>query len=228
MELIKKYKVYVLVGVLICAVMGIAVSLKINSNYIKKLEVNNHISNVLLDSLKIYKDKLGNVIAEKEAFSVKFSTLEKQYDRMDKNNKELIDKISSLEKKRKVIEATNVHQSVVIDSLINNKPIIDKIKGTLEFPFNTKSLKYNFLVNTKLETLTINKLEMPNELFITHSFEKDKILVRVQNSNEYFKVNDINSYIIPLDKQKSHFKTYLKVGGIGIGVGIIGTLYLLK
>lgn len=199
------------------------------NNKISKLQTENNISNVLLDSMGVYKNKLGQLTSEKQAFNVKLKDLQKAYNRLGKNSKELVDKINVLEKKNKLIEATNIHQSVVIDSLYNNKPIVDKIKGTLTFIDSTKYLQYNFLVNTKQESLLIQNLCLPNELYISHSFTKEGISVKVTNSNDkYFKTNDINSYIIPLDKNKFKLKPYIMVGGVGISIGIIGALILIK
>lgn len=225
-NLIKKYWAYVILLVIITILI---ISGWIDKNKIKKLQTENNISNVLLDSMDVYKNKLGTLTAEKQAFNVKLKDLEKAYDRLDKNSKELINKIDVLEKKNKLIEATNIHQSVVIDSLYNNKPIVDKVKGTLTFSDNTKYLQYNFLVNTKQESLLIQNLYLPNELYISHSFTKEGISVKVTNSNDkYFKTNDINSYIIPLDKAKFKLKPYLIVGGVGITIGAVGALFLIK
>lgn len=224
--LLKKYWGYIILLIIITILV---ISGWIDKGKIKKLQTENNISNVLLDSMDIYKNKLGTLTAEKQAFNVKLSDIQKSYDRLDEHNKELVNKINTLEKKNKLITATNIHQEAVIDSLYNDKPIVDKVKGTLEFKDDTKYLQYNFLVNTKQESLLIQKLRMPNELFISHSFTKEGVSVKVTNSNdEYFKTNDINSYVIPLDKNKFKLKPYLVVGGIGVGIGAIGTFLLIK
>lgn len=223
---LSKYWAYI---ILLIIIIILIISGWSKNNKISKLETENNIISVLNDSIKTYKNKLGEYTHEKQAFNVKYSSLEKAYNKLDANSKQLVDKINTLEKKNKLIEATNIHQEVVIDSLTNNKPIVDKVKGTLNFVYDTPTLQYDFLVNTKLESLLIQKLKIPNELYISHKFSKDnKILVSVSNSNDYFKVNDIDSYIIPLDKNKFKLKPYLVVGGIGIGVGIAGAIFLIK
>ena len=57
-------------------------------------------------------------------------------------------------------------------------------------------------------------------------FEKDKIIVSVSNSNDlYYRVNDINSYIIPIEAKKKK-SNWLMSGLIGFGGGIL--IMLLK
>jgi hypothetical protein len=211
-------------------------SLGIKNRKINELTSQNNIQAVLLDTMVERTNKLGTVTAEKEAFHVELSSLQKKYNTLNAGSKELLDKINILEKKKALIQATNIHQQAIIDSLINNKPIIDIPKGTVTYRdslYNKdKSIKlrYDFLIRMLDYQLTIRKLEMPNTLYISHKYSSDKtrVLVNVVNSNEYFKTLDIDSYIIPLEPNKSHFKTYLILGGVGIGVGIITALVFLK
>lgn len=226
---ILKYGKGIIGIILLVIIISLVIDGQIKKVKINKLQTENNIISVLQDSTITYKNKLGTITSEKQAFNVKLRDLEKQYDRLDKNSKELVNKIDALEKKNKLITATNIHQEVTIDSLFNNKPIVDKVKGALNFLYNTPNLQYDFLINTKQESLLIQKLKLPNELYISHSYTKEGISVKVTNSNdEYFKTNDINSYVIPLDKSKFKIKPYLVVGGIGIGIGVIGTALLIK
>lgn len=226
-NILKKYKGYVLLGIII---IFLIIKIQFKTNKINKLEEQNNISLTLLDSVKVYKNKLNILTYEIKTFNVKYSSLEKEYDRLDKGAKNLVDKIKLLEKEKELIDATVVEQQVVIDSLYNNKPIVDKIKGTLNFIDSTQYLKYNFLVNTKKESLLIQNLTIPNQLYISHSFNKDGVSVKVVNSNDkYFKINDINSYIIPLEKHKKPpFKRYIIIGGLGVVIGGTATLLLLN
>ena len=215
--------------ILLVIIISLVISNQVKISKISKLESENNISRVLLDSLTVYKNKLGTITKEKQVYNVKYSQLQKAYNRLDENSKQLVNKINILEKKNKLIEATNIHQEAVIKDLLNTKPIVDDVKGTLTFIDSTKFLQYNFLVNPKEQSLLIQNLKLPNELYISHSFTKEGISVKVTNSNDaYFKTNDINSYIIPLNKQKFKLKPYLVVGGIGITAGIVGTIFLLK
>ena len=235
LEVLKKYS-WTLLIILFVICLWMWVILGIKDRKINELASQNNIQAVLLDTMVERTNKLGTITTEKEAFQVQLSFLEKKYNTLNARSKELLDKINTLEKKKELIQATNIHQRAVIDSLINNKPIIDIPKGTVTYRdslYNkdkSVKLRYEFLVRMLDYQLTIRKIEMPNTLYISHKYSSDKtrVLVNVVNSNEYFKTLDIDSYIIPLEPNNSHFKTYLIVGGVGVGVGIITALVFLK
>jgi hypothetical protein len=223
-QIVKKYWGYIL---LVIIIIFLVIKIQFKNSKIEHLETQNNISLTLLDSLKIYKNKLNTLTYEKQSFNVKFNALEKEYDRLDKNSKHLVDKIRILEKEKSLISASNIHQSVIIDSLINNWPVIDEINHTLTFHDSTTFLQYNMLVYLQPPSLNIKKLSLPNELYISHKFTENGVSVKVVNSNDkYFKVNDITSYIIPLEgNKKVPVKRYFMIGGIGVFIG--GTTALL-
>lgn len=226
MKIIKKYWGYL---ILIVIVIFLGISGQLKTNKINDLKVENNILSVLQDSLHIYKNKLNQLTYEKQAFNVTLKKLQNSYERLDGNNKELVNTINKLEKKNKIITATIIRQEAIIDSLLNTTPIVDKEKGTLLFKDSTKYLQYNFLINTKQESLLIQRLRIPNNLYISHKFTKEGINVSVTNSNDkYYKVNDINSYVIPLDKKKNNFKKNFTIGAISFvgGVGVASFILL--
>ena len=221
---------------LVILIVFLVVSVKIKNNKINNLISENNIANTLLDTVTTYKNKLNELTYEKQAFNVKFSDLKNSYDKLDQSNKDFIDRIRILENEnKKLIAATSISQIVEVDPIIDTTAIIDTVNNTLQFKdvvLNVDKdtlLKYDFLINTLSPKLTIQELSMPNILYISHKFNSDNtgVLVDVTNSNDYFKVNDINSYVIPIDK-KSHIKTYIKVGGISFAIGITGALILLN
>lgn len=65
--------------------------------------------------------------------------------------------------------------------------------------------------------MLIKNISIPNTLYVSHTFQEDKIIVSVNNSNDkYYKVNDINSYIIPIEqRRKSDWLTSGLVGFAG-------------
>lgn len=223
----KKYWQYIII-MLVIVIASISVSIK--NAKIAKLEAQNNISLTLLDSVRYYKNKLGEVTAQHQAFNVKFSLLKGEYDRLDVNSKLLVKKIQLLEKEKLLISATNIHQTATIDSLVNNKPIVNNTLKTLQFRDSTKNLRYDILVELLIPRLTIKHLFIPNELYLSYKYspDRDKILIDVSNGNELFKTNDVVGYIIPLEPKRSYLSNYLTIGGIGIGVGIIMSVLLLK
>ena len=220
----KKYwYIFVIIGL----ILGFGVYHYIKSNQISKLRAENNVLSAVNDTLRVYKNKLGTLTYEKQVISVKFTDLKRMYDLLDKNNKELFNKMSSLEKTNRIISATNIKQEAVIDSLLNVKPI-EISPNLFQFSDSTKYLQYKMFFNTsvlKSPTLLIDKLSIPNSLYVSHKFEKDKIIVSVSNSNDkYYRVNDINSYIIPIEKKKKN--DWLMSGLIGFGGGVL--IMLLK
>ena len=214
--MIKKYW-SILVILILC--IGFGVYYYTTNNKLIDLKAKANILSVLNDSIKVYKNKIGTLSYEREAFNVELKTLKKNYNILDKKSKELVNTISSLEKEKNLISATIIDQEAKIDSLINNNPtkISDKI---YQFKDSTKYLSYNMFLNiSQSPSLLIKSLSIPNNLYISHKFYEDKILVTVTNSNEkYYKVNDINSYIIPINKQKKNNSLLYGIGGFIGGV----------
>lgn len=201
---------------------------KISENKISHLSKQNNIYSVQADSLKIYKNKLDEVTYEKQSLILTNKDIKNNYDLLDKNNKELVNKIKVLEKEEKVVSATNIDQTSKLDSIVDNHPAnIDTVNSLINFVKDEKFLKYNITVNTKTPSLLIQSLEQPNKLFLTYAFNDKGVSVKVTNSNPAYSVNNISSYIIPIEKPHK-FKTAVRWGTIGIGVGIVGTLFLLK
>jgi len=235
LAILKKYSWFLFIGTF-TLLIWLWIANKKKTNEIAELNAKNNIQAVLLDTMTVRSNKLGSITAEKEAYEVELSFLQKDYDKLNAGSKELLNKIKVLENKKLLIEATNISQKAKIDSLINNKPNINKPKGIVTYKdsiYNkdkTVKLKYEFIVRMLDYQLTIKSIEMPNKLYISHKYSKDKskVLVDVINSNEYFKTLDIDGYIISLNRNTSHFKTYLMIGGIGVGMGIITGLVFLK
>ena len=216
--------------IFVILIMGIGFGIYhyVQSNKISKLQSQNSVLSTVNDTLKVYKNKLGSLTYERQVINVKYTDLKKMYDLLDKGNKELFDKMTTLERKNKLITATNIKQSVTIDSLLNVKPI-EVSSNLFQFKDSTKYLQYSMFFNTsipKSPTLLIDRINIPNSIYVSHKFEKDKIIVSVSNSNDkYYRINDINSYIIPIEQKKDK-SNWLKYGLIGFGGGIL--IMLLK
>lgn len=217
-------------------IIGVILSYAIISNIVYKNKIHKlsndvNVYEVERDTLRVYKNKYNDLITEKQSFNITLSDLEKEKNKLSANNLDLLNTIKRINKEKNLLSSTTVHQSAVIDSLTNITPIRDTIKNTLEFKDDTEYLKYDLLIGIKTESLLIKHLEIPNKLNISHEFnnDKSKVFVKVVNSNDkYFKTNDINSYIIPIPKKKDNFKKQIKIFGIGVGIGAIGSYLLIK
>lgn len=131
---------------------------------------------------------------------LKLDLLDKQYDIVNKQNKELecevkilkrnllnIQPSKDLEKQISIQEKYLNEQTIRLNKLLTSKKVINE--------------KYNFLISTKIE--------------VSDKYFKDKNLIQLQElyfinnntfNNNFNKINNLNIYIKYLDKQKNNIK----------------------
>ena len=209
----------------------------------EKYELEVKLNNALSDSLRTYKNTNDELVYEKYSLQATNSQLEEVRDRLTENQKRLVDRVNELKKDKDVFAAALIQQKIVVDSLIQVATSIDTLNNTITFDNASDTIKYNITVlNTipakGVPTLQINKLEIPNEVFVEFNWEDGELYpvsFSVTNSNPIFSVNDIDSYVIPeLQKEeidptkwmkiKNWFKENGKKVGIFLGGAIIGGL----
>ena len=164
-----------------------------------------------------------------------------------------MDRVKEINKKYIVIATANVKLMVRIDSLQSVVGVYNATTNEITYKNNTNDLSYNIIANNVIElkdkksTLKFAEFTLPNTQKINFQWSKDSKLdhpvsFSVSNTNKYFMVYDIDSYIIPQvnkdiikpngwQKIGNFFtKTGGKVGifGIGVGVGAIGVYFLTK
>ena len=206
-------------------------------------EVKNEIKlrNALLDSVKFYKNKRDEVVAEKLTIQETVKNLEKMYDQLNVTQKELIDRIKEMSKKNEVIAAALIKTDVKIDSLLAK----DKINGNVvtvdssKKMFNINNLAskdtsfiYDINVNNVLPafssikpSILFKSIEIPNKQFVEFHWKNEKkkgypIAFSISNSNKYIKTVGLESYAIPpLDKLKLNPTGWQKIGNFFIKNG---------
>jgi len=184
----------------------------LNDKYTSEVKL----KNALIDSVKIYKDKEGNWVAEKLTIQGRIDNLLEDSTRLTASQKNLLNKVNEANQKNTVITAALIRANFVIDSLIHSGDVlVDTTNKTVEFTeYNNPDINYElkaigvlpYPINSQ-PSLLIKHLDLPNEQFIKFQWDKDKradypISFSVTNSNKYVKVYDINSYAIP-ELQKS-------------------------
>ena len=209
----------------------------------EKYEAELRLNNALDDSLRTYKNSNDELVYEKYTLQATNTQLKEVRDRLTENQKKLIDRVNELKKDKDVFAAALAQQKVVVDSLIQVATKIDTINNTISFDNTSDTIKYNITVLNAIPakgvpTLQINNLEIPNEVFIEFNWENEELYpvsFSLTNSNPMFKVNDIDSYVIPeLKKEeidptkwmkiKNWFKENGKKVGIFLGGAIVGGL----
>lgn len=196
----------------------------------------------LLDSVKVYKNKRDELVAEKLTIQATIKNLEKMYGQLSSDQKELIQRIKEMDKKNSVIAAALIKTDVKIDSLLaingKNGTIVTVDSTKKMFNINNLAAKdtsfiYDIDVNNALPALPTIKpsllfksIEIPNKQFVEFHWKNDQkkkgypISFSISNSNKYIKVVGLESYAIPpLDKLKINPSGWDKFGNFMIKNG---------
>lgn len=202
----------------------------------KKVQENYNLLRVSNDSLRVYKDKNGQLVYEKNSLQNNFKTLNANYNILSENQKALVNEVK---KTKNLIAAVRTEMIVKLDSINNtNVEIINDSTG-VAFKDSSEFIKYDIEVTgvKPIEPkLLIKELELPNHQIVTHEFAKDGgVKVSVKNSNPYFKVTDVDGYIIPKitqetvkpNKLKKIWSDVKKIGGGAVGGAVLVTLAII-
>lgn len=218
------------------------------TKYKNKYETEVKLRNALLDTMKIYQNKEKEWVTEKLTIQESLKNLEKINGQLTDFQKELLRRITEMNKKYEVIAAALIETNVLIKGLeFHGEPLVDTINKTINFTDSSKVDKevvYYNITATKVVPaypniktgLIFNKMYFPNKQFIEFHWEKNKktnypVAFSVSNSNNYFKTVNIDSYAIPdMKYEGSKFDQwlakngkillYLGIGGAGGATGI--------
>lgn len=174
-----------------------------------KYETEVKLKNALIDTIKTYKNKNGELVSEKLTLQSDFNELKGMYGKLTKSQQELLNRISEVEKSNSIIAAALVETNVELKNLGVVVGNVNSNDSSIMFNDSTKYLNFNIKVNHVKPiisgispTLEFNKFELPNKQFIEFHWKDDKksgypIAFSVSNSNQYFKTANVNSYAIP-------------------------------
>lgn len=211
-------------------------------------EISDKLNAALTDTLRVYAGENGTLKYEKLAMQADINDLKNGNITLSKEKKNLVNKVDNLNKDKIVLTATVIEQKFIIDSLTNRIRSqegnwIDSTTVSFERK-NNDTINYNIDVtnvakhNESTPKLTINSLDVPNDITVAFHWDKDKrkdypVSVSVQNSNPLMKVNNIEAYAIPeLNKEAikptfwqkvknglKKFKDNVVIFGAGVLVG---------
>lgn len=234
--------------------------LKRQSNKINDLndkyqsEVN--LKKALLDTVTTYQNKEGDWVNEKRTMQADYTDLLKDKDNLTAEQKRLLRKIGEVNKEKDVIAAALYDANITIEGLTHGGIIVvDTTKKIVDF-IETKNpdIRYNFRALGVLPFPTdsepkfiINKLSLPNEVFIEFHWLNEKkegypMAFSVTNTNKYIETYNVNSYAIPEIKPtildptgwqkigqwfEKNGKVVIYVAG-GVAVGAGGTYLMMK
>ena len=235
----------ILLGILIFALLGGGFTL--HRNEIKglneKLQSESNLKLALIDKITEYQNEKNEWVSEKLTLQESINNLQSIYSKLSSTQQELLNKVKEVEKKSTVIAAALIVTNVKIDSLLLKPKVdVDLNENTITFTDSTKNLIYNIVVGKAKPafpdinpTLTFNKFIMPNTQFVEFHWKNDKkrgypTSFSITNSNEYFRVVNLDSYVIPTAQKEilnptkwQKFKLFIgKNGNFLITVGVAG------
>ena len=231
--LIKGNKVTTFIVVLVLALLAIVYFQHQRIQHWKdKYDEEVNIVDVLNDSITYYQNKHKEWVAEKQSFQTSIEKLEEINGKLTDFQKELLVRIKEIEKKNSIIAAALIQTNVKIDSLMDKDAggtaVIDTTNKKINFnnlaskdsTFRYDIDAFNVLpahLDTK-PTLTFNSIQLPNKQFVDFYWKDDRkkgypVTFSVSNSNPYFKVVNLESYIIPnVDKKYLDPNGWQKIG----------------
>ena len=214
---------------------------KINDAEISSANLNK----ALADTLHHFQTKEGDWGVEKRTIQAELSTLKDKNLVLTDNQKKLVKQIEDQNKTSQTIAAALIQLTAKVEGLSNEKPSV-VTDSTVQFVAVSPDFEYDLTVfnvkpiDLKIPKLTLNRIAFPNTQTINFHWKDDRkegypVSFNVINTNPYFKVHDIQSYVIPeLKREKVKPTFWQKVGqfgksrggkltifGVGVGVGAI-------
>lgn len=235
-----------IIGVLILLILAV-VGFKIYNNKVNKLEdkiaTEIKLKNALVAEVTYHVNKEGEITAQKLTLEGKVKDLEKANNNLTESQKELLKRVKEIEKTNSIIAAALIETNVKIDSLRKSKIVVNEADTSVTVSDSLPEIQYNFKIGNVIPshkgvqpTFKIKQLELPNKQFVEFHWKDSKkedypISFSVSNSNKYFTTANVDSYTIPLPKEKVKPTGWQKIGGffkktgdnllfIGIGTAI--------
>lgn len=215
LEFIKNYlknNRLITVGIIVLLLMVLTIKLQRNTIFDLKDEHQNEIklNNALNDSVSFYKNVYGEVVAEKLTIQETVKNLEKINNKLTESERELIARVKEANKENTVIAAALVEANLIIKLLqAKGNVVINSKDTTITFSDTTKHMEYEIVIGKVIPmpfnvkpTLLFRHMKFQNKQMVKFIWENDKkegypVKFTMSNSNPYYKINKINSYIIP-------------------------------
>lgn len=214
----------------------------------------------LLDDVNTYRTKEGHWISEKRTLQLEITDVNNLLNdtviNLTDTQKELLNNIKNLKDRNNIISAALIDLEIELDSIVHDGiTIVDTTNNTVTFSDayvdSTKQFDYGLTISNvvpfpkkAIPKLRFDSLSFQNKQFIKFYWEDNKksgypISFSVTNSNGFFKINDIDSYVIPniikdnlnpdFWQRISNFMDDNKKTAMGVGVGAVaaGVLFLV-
>lgn len=200
-----------------------------NAGYDQNEKINQRQAHALTDSIKYFKNKHGEEVAQKLVYVGSIKELKQEVYKKDTLLMVLQEKISKLSDNVTVLKQrlsmtgsagtviTNTGHSIIRDDTLYVYPTYTSFKedSTIEIKITANS-----------DTITWD-LSVINYLSVEQTYEKHgflglkrQLVVQVTNSNDYIKTEGLQSFKVPPKPKEKLLKTLSLVAAFGLGVFI--------
>lgn len=177
------------------------------------------------DSITTYKNKIGELYAERSTYITDIKTLKK-------TNSELAQEVKNL--KDNPIVVTKIKTETKIEKILVHDTLSVDSNGVYSFPvkYNDQwcniSGKSSFSTETMIGTAELDSISFDNNITVD-LIEKDKQLAFIAKSdNPYCKINNIDGTVLSPEKSKAISKRFEKKWVVVAGIGPTVTVYESK
>jgi hypothetical protein len=204
----------------------------------RKQELTEKLLYALQDSMRVVTKANGEMAYERKTLQAELKDLKNQNLNLSSNQKYLLNQIEGT---KNLINAGLIDIAVKLNGVYNTNSKFTN-DSTVNFTHNSDSIKYNIDIKNVARykelnpVMKFNQFEIPNKMVVDFKWGEKKegypVSFTVSNSNPMYKVNDIQSYVIPEIKKedvkptgwqkfKKKFNQYGKyVTGFGVGAGL--------
>lgn len=210
-----------------------------------KLLSNNNLISALTDTLSIVVGENGELLKEKKVMQTNIKELEGTNIVLTKNQKKLVDRVNSLQKKYNVISTTLIETELELKNIKNSIGVVDTVKNSVVFSEISKEMEYSVRVKNirpyknLIPELIFDEFKVYDTISLDFIWGDKKegypVSVMIGNSNKYVDTVGVDSYMIPNIKPENKKGFWRRTGswlkgkknmligftiGIGLGVGL--------
>lgn len=184
-------------SIIIIVLLGIIIFMGFRTCNMEKELMSNNI--ILTDSLYEYKNKVGELYAEK-------TTYISSIDELKRINQDLYDECKKL--KDNPIIVTKIETITKIDSVyIKSEPIIvnDKITNNYNYNDNYLNMNISHILYDNVGELFVNDISMKADIYynIIEDKKNKSLSIITRSTNPYLIINDVNGGLISPDNSKT-------------------------
>jgi hypothetical protein len=211
----------------------------VENNLETKLKEQTSLTRAMRAEMTQLKNQDNELVSSKISLNADLEEVKKNYEYLSTNQKKIVDRMS---KDKKSFAGTIADMEVRMGSLTVDGSAVND--STVSFSVESDTISFKAKVNgvaplNNNPKLEIKDLKIPNDMSVVFNWGEKKdgypSTVSIVNSNPLFKVNNIDSYVIPEIRKEEIKPTFFQRMGrtfntsktpfiIGVGVGAAGVV----